>query len=92
MRISFRRSRAMPILDCGVVDVVRDGWVEFVAAVEAFYGHVLLADGSRIEPDAVVVSTGFRPSFGFVDGLGRRGSPHPRRHAMRIPASWRRPG
>ena len=49
IRTSFIATGTTPILDVGIVDAVRRGRVEVVAAVEGFDGaDVLLADGSRI--------------------------------------------
>ncbi|UUU40662.1 flavin-containing monooxygenase [Streptomyces sp. NBC_00162] len=62
---------AIPVQDVGLIDAVRAGRVEPVAAVEAFDGaEVVLADGSRITPDAVVAATGYRRALeGLVGGL-----------------------
>jgi hypothetical protein len=47
--------RQTPAYDDGLVGLLKDGDIEIVAAVEGFDGaSVLLADGSRIEPDAVI--------------------------------------
>jgi len=80
IRTSFITTGTTPILDVGIVDAVRGGRVEVVAAVEAFDGaDVLLADGSRIAPDAVIAATGFRAGLdalvGHLDVLGPRGLP-----------------
>jgi len=57
----FMRDDVTPILDVGLVQMLKDRKVEIVAAVEGFDGaDVLLADGSRIQPDAVIAGTGFR--------------------------------
>ncbi len=57
----FRERDSIPILDVGLVRLVKDGRVEPVAAVESFHGsRVRLVDGSEIEPDAVVAATGYR--------------------------------
>src|SRR3954469_4870513 len=57
----FLREDVTPILDVGLVEMLKQGKVEIVAAVEGFDGaDVLLADGSRIQPDAVIAGTGFR--------------------------------
>lgn len=57
----FQRTRTVPILDVGFVDAVRRGEVEVVPGVERCEGReVLLADGTRIAPDAIVAATGFR--------------------------------
>ncbi|MGW5849193.1 flavin-containing monooxygenase [Streptomyces sp. NPDC055254] len=74
------REGAIPVQDVGLVDAVRGGRVEPVAAVTGFDGgQVLLADGSRITPDAVVAATGYRRTLeglvGHLDVLDERGRP-----------------
>lgn len=55
------RDGAIPILDVGLIDAVRKGQVDVVGEVIGFDGaDVLLAAGQRVEPDAVVVATGYR--------------------------------
>ncbi|MFE2278765.1 flavin-containing monooxygenase [Streptomyces sp. NPDC059454] len=81
---------AIPVQDVGLVDAVRKGAVEVVAAVEGFEeGEVVLADGDRITPDAVVAATGYvRGLEGLVGGLGvldDRGRPVV--HGARTPAA-----
>ncbi|RMI90701.1 monooxygenase [Streptomyces sp. ZS0098] len=71
---------AIPVQDVGLIDAVRKGEVEVVAAVKGFEeGEVLLADGERIAPDAVVAATGYECGLeGLVGGLGvldERGRP-----------------
>ncbi|MFF9426136.1 flavin-containing monooxygenase [Streptomyces sp. NPDC014746] len=75
-----QREGAIPVQDVGLVDAVRAGKVEIVAAVEGFEGgEVLLADGGRISPDAVIAATGYRralePMLGHLDVLDARGLP-----------------
>ncbi|MCZ0207973.1 NAD(P)/FAD-dependent oxidoreductase [Streptomyces sp. UMAF16] len=70
---------AIPVQDVGLVRAVRTGGVEVVAAVEAFDGDtVVLADGGRITPDAVIAATGYIRALeglvghlGVLDGRGR---------------------
>jgi len=72
IRSSFIATGTTPILDVGIVDAVRRGRVEVVAAVEGFDGaDVLLADGLRLRPDAVIAATGFRA--GLDELVGRLG-------------------
>ncbi|MBK6017568.1 NAD(P)/FAD-dependent oxidoreductase [Streptomyces sp. MBT53] len=71
---------SIPVQDVGLIDAVRKGRVEIVAAVESFEdGKVVLAGGERIEPDAVVAATGYVRSLeGLVGHLGvldARGKP-----------------
>lgn len=71
---------SLPVQDVGLIDAVRKGRVEIVAAVEAFEdGKVVLADGERLEPDAVVAATGYLRGLedlvGHLDVLDARGKP-----------------
>ncbi|MFG2120750.1 flavin-containing monooxygenase [Streptomyces sp. NPDC048710] len=63
---------AIPVQDVGLIDAVRKGKVEIVAAVESFEdGKVVLADGTRVEPDAVIAATGYQRALeGLVGHLG----------------------
>ncbi|GGX89401.1 flavin-containing monooxygenase [Streptomyces anandii] len=63
---------SIPVQDVGLIDAVRRGRVQVVAAVDGFEdGKVVLADGSRIEPDAVIAATGYvRALEGLVGHLG----------------------
>ncbi|GHB43428.1 monooxygenase [Streptomyces cirratus] len=83
---------AIPVQDVGLIDAVRRGAVEPVAAVAAFDGDaVVLADGSRIAPDVVIAATGYRRALeGLVGHLGvldERGRPlaHGARTAAQAP-------
>ncbi|WP_327263028.1 NAD(P)/FAD-dependent oxidoreductase [Streptomyces sp. NBC_01232] len=83
---------SIPVQDVGLIDAVRSGKVEPVAAVESFDGaEVVLADGSRIAPDAVIAATGYRRALeGLVGHLGvldERG--RPRTHGARSPGQAR---
>jgi putative flavoprotein involved in K+ transport len=74
----FRRTRTVPIIDCGFVDVVRSGRLRVVPAVTGFVdGGVRLAGGGTVEVDAVIAATGYRPGLeplvghlGVLDGVG----------------------
>lgn len=72
---------AIPVQDVGLIDAVRKGEVEVVAAVESFEGDgkIVLADGTRLSPDAVIAATGYvRALEGLVshlDVLDARGKP-----------------
>ncbi|MFD8633265.1 flavin-containing monooxygenase [Streptomyces sp. NPDC059533] len=71
---------AIPVQDVGLIDAVRAGRVEPVAAVDSFDGDaVVLADGTRITPDAVIAATGYRRALeglvGHLDVLDGRGRP-----------------
>ncbi|MFE9398525.1 flavin-containing monooxygenase [Streptomyces flavidovirens] len=70
---------AIPVQDVGLVGAVKRGAVQPVAAVESFDGDkAVLADGTRISPQAVIVATGYRRALdglvghlGVLDGRGR---------------------
>nr|WSZ96595.1 NAD(P)/FAD-dependent oxidoreductase [Streptomyces sp. NBC_00857] len=66
------REGAIPVQDVGLIDAVRGGLVEPVAAVDSFEADkVVLADGSRISPDVVIAATGYvRALEGLVGDLG----------------------
>ncbi len=93
VRTAFLSTGTTPILDVGIVDAVRHGRVEIVAAVEGFDGgDVLLADGARIGPDAVIAATGFRAGLdglvGHLDVLGPRGLPKQTDGRPVLPGLW----
>ncbi|MER8005946.1 NAD(P)/FAD-dependent oxidoreductase [Streptomyces sp. NPDC094149] len=69
---SRAKDGAIPVQDVGLIDAVRKGRVEVVAAVDGFEsGKVVLADGTRISPEAVVAATGYvRALEGLVGHLG----------------------
>lgn len=74
------REGSIPVQDVGLIAAVQARTVEPVAAVEGFEGReVLLADGSRITPDAVIAATGYRnglePLVGHLGVLNERGRP-----------------
>lgn len=74
------RQGAIPVQDVNLLDAVRRGKVEIVAAVESFEDRkVVLADGSRIEPDAVIAATGYARGLddlvGHLEVLGADGKP-----------------
>ncbi|MGW8731562.1 flavin-containing monooxygenase [Streptomyces sp. NPDC055808] len=77
------REGAIPVQDVGLIDAVRGGRVEPVAALDSFDGtKVVLADGTRISPDVVIAATGYRRGLeGLVGHLGvldERGRPRVR--------------
>ncbi|MEO7132177.1 MAG: NAD(P)-binding domain-containing protein, partial [Dermatophilaceae bacterium] len=74
------RDNAIPVQDVGIIDAIRSGRVEPVAALAGFDGaEVELADGSRIEPDAVILATGYTqglaPLIGHLGVLDDKGHP-----------------
>lgn len=82
---------SVPLQDVGLIAGVQARRIEPVAAVESFDadGAVLLADGSRLAPDAIIAATGYRrglePLVGELDALDERGLP--RVHGPRTPPS-----
>ena len=71
---------APAIIDREVLDAIREGRIEIVGAVEALDEKgVMLAGGSRIEPDAVITATGYRtglePMVGHLGVLRENGEP-----------------
>ncbi|WAJ46718.1 NAD(P)/FAD-dependent oxidoreductase [Mycobacterium sp. Aquia_216] len=80
---------APTIVDPEVIDAIRTGAVEVVPALSAFDGSdVVLGDGNRINPDAVIAATGYRtalePLVGHLGVLASNGVPV---HAAPVPAA-----
>ncbi|MFD7538251.1 flavin-containing monooxygenase [Streptomyces sp. NPDC059819] len=80
---SRAREGAIPVQDVGLIEAVRGGRVEPVAAVESFDGaKAVLADGTRVSPEVVIAATGYRRGLeGLVGHLGvldARGRPRVR--------------
>ena len=74
-----RRQQA-PAYDSGFVGLLKAGRIEIVAALVGFDGpDVLLADDTRIQPDAVIAATGYRrglePLVGHLGVLDEDGTP-----------------
>jgi putative flavoprotein involved in K+ transport len=74
------KEQQIPIIDVGLIEQLKDGKVEVVGAVEGFDGDdVLLAGGERIQPEVVIVATGWRralePLVGHLGVLGPDGRP-----------------
>ncbi|UZK55012.1 NAD(P)/FAD-dependent oxidoreductase [Streptomyces drozdowiczii] len=71
---------AIPVQDVGLIDAVKRGRAEPVAAVESFdKDAVVLADGTRATPEIVIAATGYRralePLVGHLGVLDDRGRP-----------------
>jgi len=78
----FQSTATVPVIDVGFIDAVRNGSIEVVPGVTALDGRaVVLADGTRVYPDAVLAATGYRPSLeplvGHVTPIGPHGIPSP---------------
>jgi cation diffusion facilitator CzcD-associated flavoprotein CzcO len=75
-----REGKAPAIVDPQVIEAIKDRRIEIVAGLESLdESGVQLADGSRVEPDAVIAATGYRralePIVGHLGVLDERGSP-----------------
>jgi putative flavoprotein involved in K+ transport len=71
---------AVPIIDVGFLDRLKNGQITVVAAVVGFAGdEVCLADGTSIEPDVVIAATGYGQALeqlvGHLGVLGPNGRP-----------------
>ena len=76
----LKRTGMIPTVDGPYVEAIKRRDVEIVAAVERFAGaDVVLSDGRRLQPDAVVAATGFRrdlePLVGHLGVLTAAGHP-----------------
>ncbi len=76
---TFKRQQT-PVYDSWFVSLLKSGEIKIVPAVTGFDGSdVLLADGTRIQPDAVIAATGYRrglePLVGHLGVLGENGIP-----------------
>jgi cation diffusion facilitator CzcD-associated flavoprotein CzcO len=99
----FRRDGTVPsIVDKEVIDAVKEGTVEVVGAVESLdSAGVILAGGSRVEPDAIICATGYRralePLVGHLAVLDDGGwpavaAPKPAAPGLRFVGYTSRPG
>ncbi|GAA1935961.1 NAD(P)/FAD-dependent oxidoreductase [Microbacterium aoyamense] len=75
-----RATGLTPTIDVGLVAALRAGTVTPVAALERFEaGEAVLADGTRVTPDAVIAAigytTGLNPVLGHLGVLDERGAP-----------------
>lgn len=80
LQTKVRREHKSPIIDAGFIEALKAGEIELVAAVTGFDGDsALLADGERIQPEVVIVATGYsadlEPLLGHLDVLDARGYP-----------------
>ena len=80
MLSDFRARDTVPILDVGLIRLLKEGRVKVVPAVEGFDGpRVLLRGGRSVKPDAVIAATGYRrglePLVGHLGVLDESGGP-----------------
>jgi putative flavoprotein involved in K+ transport len=78
-----RATGVTPTIDVGLIEALKTGRVVPVAALECFEGRdVVLADGTRLQPDVVLAATGYStglaPVVGHLGVLDDRGRPHVR--------------
>jgi putative flavoprotein involved in K+ transport len=76
----LKEEDVLPILDVGLIRMLRRRRVTPVGAVAQFEGHnVILAGGERLRPDVVIAATGFdrglEPLLGHLGLIGNRGCP-----------------
>jgi cation diffusion facilitator CzcD-associated flavoprotein CzcO len=69
-----------PTIEDGFVEAVRSGQIQIVAALDRFdHADVLLADGSRLQPETVIAATGYRidlePLVGHLVDMDQFGRP-----------------
>jgi cation diffusion facilitator CzcD-associated flavoprotein CzcO len=96
------QGRVPAIVDGAVIEAIKEGRIETVAGVAALDSTgVELADGARVEPDAVICATGYRralePLVGHLGVLGERGmprviAPRPAAPGLRFAGYLVRPG
>jgi cation diffusion facilitator CzcD-associated flavoprotein CzcO len=56
-----RLGQSPTLVDIDVIDAVKNGSIEVVPAVDSFdTDKVVLADGTRLDPDVVIAATGYR--------------------------------
>ena len=80
LKATIEQRGRIPTLADELVDHVRGGRVDIVAAVDALDGdRVLLADGSALRPQVIVAATGFHSDLdgmlGHLGVLNQRGKP-----------------
>jgi cation diffusion facilitator CzcD-associated flavoprotein CzcO len=76
----MRTTGVTPTIDVGLIQELKAGRITPVAALERFDGgEAVLADGTRLAPDAVIAATGYTtglpPMVGHLGALDERGRP-----------------
>ena len=90
----FRRKLSGPAVDDGFVEALKAGRTRVTATIERFEGReVVLADQTRLTPDAVICATGYRrglePIVGHLGVLRPDGLPIRYKGAPELPATPR---
>jgi putative flavoprotein involved in K+ transport len=98
---NYREHQRNPAVDDGFIAALKRGAARVVGTVERFEGSdVVLADGVRLRPDAVICATGYRrglePLVGHLGILGDDGIPihhagapdHPRAPRLYFCGMW----
>jgi putative flavoprotein involved in K+ transport len=80
LRRSIDERHIAPVIDDGFVAAVKDGRIELLPEIERFEGaEIVMVDGERIRPDAVICATGYRrgldPIVGHLGVIDDRGLP-----------------
>src|SRR3712207_216913 len=80
VKSTVRKRYVAPAVDAGFVEAVKAGRIELAATIERFEGsEVVLVDGARLRPDAVICATGYRrglePLVGHLGVLQEDGLP-----------------
>ena len=91
---NYRRHHRNPAIDDGFIDSVKRGWARVVGEVDRLDGaDVVLRDGTRLQPDAVICATGYRRGLEMLVGhLGVLDTDGvPTHHAGAAPAHPRAP-
>ena len=66
---NYRRHHRNPAIDDGFIDLVKRGWARVVGEVDRLDGaDVVLRDGTRLQPDAVICATGYRRGLEMLVG------------------------
>jgi cation diffusion facilitator CzcD-associated flavoprotein CzcO len=96
------RGKVPAIVDAAAIDAIKEGRIEVVAAVTALNRTgVALADGARVDPEAVICATGYRPGLaplvghlGVLDegGMPKVIAPRPAAPGLRFGGYVLRPG
>jgi cation diffusion facilitator CzcD-associated flavoprotein CzcO len=72
------RDARIPLIDVGTIRLIRERRIRVHPGIERFTERgVVFTDGTEAEFSAVILATGYRPDFGFLEG-GARWAADPR--------------